>query len=164
MTRRRRPRPITITTSEVIEDQIRGHARGLGATVVAPLSRLLRLAKTGSGQASQAHREFVRAAEFEERPLRGANLRSGVDPTYCSTPRCVPGDPRKDSNSASRVHPHKKLVRVHSCPDIALDLRNPLTSRTFHWYAGWASPAAADRSWRTRSVDCADPRGHLYLP
>jgi hypothetical protein len=74
MTRRRRPRPITITTSEVIEEQIFGHVRGLGATVVAPLSRVLRLAKTGSGQASQAHREFVRAAEFEERPLRGANL------------------------------------------------------------------------------------------
>jgi hypothetical protein len=42
----------------------------------APIARLLRLAKTGTGQASQAHREFVRASEFEERPLRGAKLRA----------------------------------------------------------------------------------------
>jgi hypothetical protein len=41
----------------------------------APIARLLRLAKTGTGQAFQAHREFVRAAEFEERPLRGATIR-----------------------------------------------------------------------------------------
>src|ERR1700687_5753944 len=44
------------------------------------------------------------------------------------------------------------------------DLRNRRSSTAFHRYAGTASPAAADRSWRTRSFDCADPRRHLFLP
>src|ERR1700681_3912134 len=42
--------------------------------------------------------------------------------------------------------------------------RNRRSTTAFHRYAGTASAAAADRSWRTRSFDCADPRRHLYLP
>ncbi len=51
----------------------------------------------------------AQASEFEERPLRGANLRSGVDPRYCGPDTNGPhilltaamrtGRPKKVSNS-----------------------------------------------------------------
>jgi hypothetical protein len=49
-----------------------------------PLARLLlRLAKTGTGQAFRRHREFVRAAKFEERPLGG---RGRTDSNHIALP------------------------------------------------------------------------------
>jgi hypothetical protein len=126
MTRRRRPRPITITTSEVIEEQILGHGRGLGATVDAPLARLLRLAKTGSGQASQAHREFVRAAEFEERPLRGASS------TFCP----ASGSRQPLSNSKTATGGSSKVPALDlfgtsrlRAPRLFMPVPRPLPSR-----------------------------------
>src|SRR5450759_232848 len=76
------------------------------------------------------------------------------------------GRPRSsDSRSywlitAAQATQHRGCLALIS----ALDVRNPPASKTFHRCAGRASPAGADRSWRTRSVDCADPRRHLYLP
>jgi hypothetical protein len=46
----------------------------------------------------------------------------------------------------------------------AVDLRNPLASKTFHRYAGLAPATAARRSSRPRSIDRTYSRGQLRLP
>src|SRR5689334_7176945 len=69
--------------------------------------------------------------------------------------------PRIARSLRNALVPLQRYLQNPGAP--SLDVRNPPTSGTFDRYAEDASPAAADRSWRTRSVDCGNPCGRAHL-